>query len=100
MGKWAMYKRRGSSPPGEAGAAPLPEVPLTGDGTNTLDWSGFVGPDPDHWRVFENGTEFDTVAGSGRTYDITGQPTSNWTVLGRDGADNPVTQMSNAVVAP
>jgi hypothetical protein len=50
--------------------------------------------------VFENGTEFDTVAGSGRTYDITGQPTSNWTVLGRDGADNPVTQMSNAVVAP
>jgi len=57
MGKWAMYRRRGSSPPGESTAAPLPSVLLNVVADSFLDWTTYAGPLPFYWNVNVDGSD-------------------------------------------
>ncbi len=96
MSKYAMYRRRGSSPAGESTAPSLPPVLLTIVADSILDWSTWSGPDPDQWQIQQDGDNFDSVPGSDRQY--IGTPAGHtWTVQGIDVVFAPVTEVSNTV---
>jgi len=94
MGKWAMYRRRGSSPPGETTAQPLPPVLLTFAAPTTLAWSVDPNFDPSDWIIFLDGVQFDDVPGILRVYN-TDTSSGDWTVQGINAGSEPVTQLSN-----
>ncbi len=80
----------------------LPDVPLTVVPATLLDWSGFTGPDPDTWQVWQSLTPVGgfsiwvSVTGTDRSYDP-GVTANYWFVLGVDSFPNPVTNPSNTV---
>src|SRR5713101_4568333 len=98
MTKYAMYRRRGSSPAGESTAPALPPVILDAETTDTLSWSSFIGPDPDQWVIYLAGVSLDSVPGTDRSY--TAILTGSFTVQGIAPDLSPVTQMSNAQTLP
>lgn len=91
-----MYKRRGSTPPGESASAPLPPVHLDIFGDTILDWSTFSGPDPDQWQIWRDGVNDDSVPGTDREWpDV--DAGHAWFVVGLAADLSPVTQHSNTV---
>ncbi|SRR6266478_654534 len=96
MSKYAMYRRRGSSPAGESTAPALPAVPLTILADTILDWTGYAGPDPDHWFITLNTVFWNDAGGSDRQYLGATDP-GDYQVVGRTSDDTDVTQLSNIV---
>lgn len=96
MGKWATYRRRGSTPPGEVTPA-LPSVVISVGEGPALQWPTYSGPLPDQWTIFQDGTVFDEVAGTEVSYPVA-ELGSDYAIQGQTSGGVPQTQMSNTVL--
>ncbi len=91
-----MYRRRGSSPPGELASPTLPEVVLSVVADTILDWESYAGPAPFNWQIWQAGLLFDATPGTDNNYGPVA-PGLPYFILGVDSIGNPFTQQSNIV---